>query len=111
MNSFRNIALVSTIIAGGLFSSLAPAAEFNLDCAVPMTNPISALVWNEDSETWVARVVDLGRVDIVQTAFKVPAPTPVQINTGYDANRAFDESIIGAGTVGAAKTLAQDSGS
>ena len=108
MNSFRTIALVSTILAGGLFSSLAPAAEFNHDCAQPMTNPISSLVWNEDSETWVARIVDLGRVDIVQTAFKVPAPAPVQMNTGYDANRAFDESIIGAGTIGSAKTLGVD---
>ena len=105
MHTFRTITMISTILFGGLFAGLAPAAEFNPDCGV-MANPVSALVWNTDSETWVARVVDIGRVEILPTAFQAPAP--VQVETGSDANLAFDESLIGAGSVGAPKTLALD---
>ncbi len=115
MHTFRNITMVSAVLAGALCATMAPAAELDVDCAVPMTNPISALVWSNDSETWVARVVDIGRVEIVQTAFKAPAPAAVaaavRIDPAFDANRMLDESIIGAGSMGPAKTISFDPGS
>ena len=108
MNTIRNITMVSTILSAALFASLTPTAAqtYNPDCGHPVTNPTSALVWDMDSETYVARIVDIGRADVVPTAFKAPgAPT------GYDPNIAFDESLIGAGSAGTAKTLSLDSGS
>jgi hypothetical protein len=110
MNTIRTITMVSTILAGALLGSLAPAAAqtYDPDCS-QMTTPVSSLVWDMDSETYVASAVDIGREDVVPTAFRDPA---VALSApGCDPNVALDESLIGAGGLSTAKTLSFDPGS